>query len=110
MHTLERSAKGYGSCRKLKTLRFVTFLAPNLFPFYEFIAHHAGRQLGLSTELAVGSSYDELGSDAVDIAFVCGLPYVEMARAGEAQVEPLAAPVLRGQRFGGQAIRSEERR
>jgi phosphonate transport system substrate-binding protein len=40
----------------------------------------------------------------VDVAFVCGLPYVEMSRRGEAPVEPLAAPVLRGERFGGRAI------
>jgi phosphonate transport system substrate-binding protein len=85
-------------------LRFVTFLAPNLYPLYEFIAHHAGCRLGLPTELAVGSSYAQLSSQAVDVAFVCGLPYVELSRGGKAPVEPLAAPILRGERFGGRAI------
>ncbi len=104
MSPLRRTPAGHGSRRWPSALRFVTFLAPNLYPFYEFIAHHAGRQLGLLTELAVGSSYDELNSPAVDVAFVCGLPYVELSRAGEALLEPLAAPILRGKRFGGRAI------
>jgi phosphonate transport system substrate-binding protein len=104
MNILSRTPEGRGSRRRPSALRFVTFLAPNLYPLYEFIAHHAGRHLGLPTELAVGSSYAQLSSPAVDVAFVCGLAYVELARGGEAPVEPLAAPVLRGERFGGRAI------
>jgi phosphonate transport system substrate-binding protein len=104
MNALSRTAEGPGPCRRQTALRFVTFLAPNLYPFYEFIARQAGRGLGLPTELAVGSSYAELSGREVDVAFVCGLPYVELSRGGEAPVEPLAAPVLRGERFGGRAI------
>src|SRR5262249_2963025 len=104
MSVLSRIAEVGGSRRQQDSLRFVTFLAPNLFPLYEFITHHAERRLGLPTELAVGSSYAQLSCEAVDVAFVCGLPYVELARGGEAPVEPLAAPILRGERFGGRAI------
>jgi phosphonate transport system substrate-binding protein len=104
MRVFSRITEGAGSRRQQNSLRFVTFLAPNLFPFYEFITHHAGRRLGLPTELAVGSSYAQLSTEAVDVAFVCGLPYVELSRGGEAPVEPLAAPILRGGRFGGRAI------
>jgi phosphonate transport system substrate-binding protein len=85
-----------------RPLRFVTFLAPNLFPFYRFLARHLGDQVGHPTELVVGSSYDELGQ--ADVAFVCGLPYVEWARRGKSAVAPLAAPVLRGQRYGGRPV------
>jgi phosphonate transport system substrate-binding protein len=104
MDTLSRIAQRCGPRRRQNSLRFVTFLAPNLRPLYEFIARHAGRRLGLPTELAVGSSYAQLGSRAVDVAFVCGLPYVELSRGGEVPVEPLAAPILRGERFGGRTI------
>jgi phosphonate transport system substrate-binding protein len=104
MNALSRTAEGRGPCSWQNALRFVTFLAPNLYPFYDFIAHHAGRRLGLPTELAVGSSYAQLSSPVVDVAFVCGLPYVELSRSGEAPVEPLAAPILCGERFGGRAI------
>jgi phosphonate transport system substrate-binding protein len=104
MKVLRRIAEARDPCRWQNAIRFVTFLAPNLYPFYEFIAQHAGRELGLPTELAVGSSYALLNSQAVDVAFVCGLPYVELARGREAPVEPLAAPILCGERFGGRAI------
>jgi phosphonate transport system substrate-binding protein len=104
MSVLSRIAEVGGARRRQNSLRFATFLAPNLFPLYEFITHHAGRRLGLPTALAVGSSYAQLSSEAVDVAFVCGLAYVELARGGEAPVEPLAAPILRGERFGGRAI------
>src|SRR5262245_18378332 len=96
MNALSRTAEGRGPCRRQHALRFFTFLAPNLYPFYEFIAHHAGPRLGLSSVLAVGSSYAQLSGRRVDVAFVCGLPYVELARGGESLVEPLAAPILRG--------------
>jgi phosphonate transport system substrate-binding protein len=104
MSTLSPIVEARGTRRRQNALRFVTFLAPNLFPLYQFIALHAGRRIGLPTTLAVGSSYAELGSPEVDVAFVCGLPYVEMARGGQAPVEPLAAPVLRGDRFGGRPV------
>jgi phosphonate transport system substrate-binding protein len=104
MSVLSRIAEEDGSRCQQNSLRFVTFLAPILFPLYEFITYHAGRRLGLPTELAVGSSYAQLSTQEVDVAFVCGLPYVKMARSGEAPVEPLAAPILSGKRFGGRAI------
>src|SRR5262245_28394177 len=104
MSVLSRIAEEDGSRCQQNSLRFVTFLAPILFPLYQFITSHAGRRLGLPTELAVGSSYAQLSTQGVDVAFVCGLPYVEMTRSGEAPVEPLAAPILSGKRFGGRAI------
>lgn len=82
-----------------RTLRFATFLAPLIRPVYELIAAEAGRLLGLRTELRDGRSFDELGRDT-DVAFICGLPYVELAGL----VEPLAASVLRGERYGHRPI------
>ncbi len=84
-------------------LRFVTFLAPNLLDFYQFLTRYLAEKLGLPATLSVGSSYEEL-SDRADVAFVCGLAYVERARRGEAAVEPLAAPVLHGERYGGKPV------
>jgi phosphonate transport system substrate-binding protein len=104
MTVLSRIANDRGPRRQRNALRFVTFLAPILYPLYEFITRHAGRRLGLPTELAVGSSYAVLRTEAVDVAFVCGLPYVELSHGGDGPFEPLAAPVLRGERFGGRAI------
>lgn len=86
------------------TLRFVTFLAPSMLSVYRFISRYVARRLGCSTKLNVGSCYDQLTTE-VDVGFVCGLPYVEcnrwqMPRA----VEPIAAPVLCGERYAGKPI------
>src|SRR5262249_43496395 len=52
---------------------------------------------------SVGTDYAQLGGRS-DIAFVCGLPYVEHTRSGLAAIELLAAPVLSGPRYRGRPI------
>src|SRR5262245_18796395 len=84
-------------------LRFVTFLAPNMLSVYQFITRFVSDRLGLAAEFRVGVSYMQL-YDEVDVGFVCGLPYVQLTHGGEAPVEPVAAPVLEGNRYGGQPI------
>src|SRR5947207_11493460 len=87
---------------RANVLRCVTFLAPNLFWLYDYVARRLADAIGQRAKLVVGRSYAEL--PAADVAFVCGLPYVEATDAGRAAVEPLAAPVLRGERYGGRLI------
>jgi phosphonate transport system substrate-binding protein len=70
---------------------------------YKFIARFVGDRLGLPAEFQVGFSYRQL-CDEVDVGFVCGLPYIELTQQGEPPVEPLAAPVLEGDRYGGRPI------
>jgi phosphonate transport system substrate-binding protein len=84
-------------------LRFVTFLAPNMLSVYRFITRFVSDRLRLPAELQVGFSYTQL-YDEVDIGFICGLPYIQLAQRGDPPVEPLAAPVLEGDRYGGQPI------
>jgi phosphonate transport system substrate-binding protein len=86
-----------------RALRFATFLAPKMLPLYRFIVRRIGQQLGCPTELFVGTSYEQL-TTAADVSFVCGLPYVESRRRNGAAVEPLAAPVLEGGRYGARLI------
>jgi phosphonate transport system substrate-binding protein len=85
-----------------RSLRFATFLAPNLFPLYEFVARYVQARLGMATELVVGSSYERV-SEQADVSFLCGLAYIELRRMGE-PIEPIAAPVLHGMRYSGQPI------
>ena len=87
-----------------RTLRFATFLAPNMLPVYEFIAEHIGRHLNCRTTLMVGTAFDQFGSGEIDAGFICGLPYIELARQVPAPVELLAAPVISGARYGGRPI------
>lgn len=81
-------------------LRFVTFLAPNVLPVYQFITTWIGQRLGIETELLSADTHDQYDSLRPDIAFICGLPYVLMRRQAR-PVEALAAPVLIGERYGG---------
>ncbi len=85
-------------------LRFVTFLAPNMTGVYRFVADYVGRRLGRTTELSVGSSFDQFAAGEADVGFICGLPYVHLAREPHPPVELLAAPVLHGERYRDRPI------
>jgi phosphonate transport system substrate-binding protein len=98
-----RNGHGRTGCRSQPPLQLVTFLAPNLFWFYEFVGSYLAQKLGYPTEISVGTDYAQLSGRA-DIAFVCGLPYVEHIRLGAPRMEPLVAPVLRGKRYGHRPI------
>jgi len=85
-------------------LRFGTFLAPNMLPVYSAIAEAVGSRLGLSTELVVETDYENCRNDINDICFVCSLPYVMFEREGISPANPVAAPVLSGDRYGGKPV------
>jgi phosphonate transport system substrate-binding protein len=85
-------------------LRFATFLAPNMVPVYRFLADRIANRLGRPVELVVGSSFDQFERGEVDLGVICGLPYVWLAARHPPPVEPLAAPVLAGDRYGGRPV------
>lgn len=89
---------------KRQVIRFMTFLAPNMYPVYQAIADYVGRQLRCPTELSVGSSFDAFGRSEVEVGFICGLPYVQLTRNSDPPVQLLAAPVLQGERYRGLPI------
>jgi phosphonate transport system substrate-binding protein len=85
-------------------LRWVSFLAPNMAPVYQFVAKFVGDRLGYMTSFSVGRSFAEFESGAADIGFICGLPYVQLTRTAPSPVELLAAPVLYGNRYDDRPI------
>jgi phosphonate transport system substrate-binding protein len=85
-------------------LRFATFLAPNMAPVYRFLADRIADRLGRPVELVVGTSFGQFERGAVDMGVICGLPYVWLAARQPPPVEPLAAPVLAGDRYGGRPV------
>jgi phosphonate transport system substrate-binding protein len=85
-------------------LRFATFLAPNVLPVYRFLADRIAHRLGRPVELVVGTSFDQFQRGEADLGVLCGLPYVWLADRRPAPVEPLAAPVLAGERYGGHPV------
>ena len=85
-------------------LRIGTYLAPNILPLYELVADELGRRLGIPTQLVVETDYESCKRDENDVCFVCSLPYVMFERQGISPAEPVAAPVLRGERYAGAPV------
>jgi phosphate/phosphite/phosphonate ABC transporter binding protein len=85
-------------------LRFATFLAPNMLPVYRSLAERIGDRLGRPVELVVGTSFDQFERGEADLGVICGLSYVWLADRHPPPVEPLAAPVLAGERYGGRPV------
>jgi phosphonate transport system substrate-binding protein len=92
------------TARGKRPLRFATFLAPNMLPVYRFLAERIGEHLGRPVEFVVGTSFDQFEQGEADLGVICGLPYVWLADRHPSPVEPLAAPVLTGARYGSRPI------
>jgi phosphonate transport system substrate-binding protein len=75
-----------------------------MYPVYQYIAGYAAKKLGIETELFVGADFGQFARGEADIGYLCSLPYVDLARQDPSPVEPLAAPVLQGERYGGRPI------
>lgn len=85
-------------------LRVVSFLAPSVRPVYQFISNRIGQRLGRPVELLDADTHDQMPALQPDIAFICGLPYIQMMRQNPPPLRLLAAPVLRGTRYGGKPV------
>lgn len=83
----------------MQTIRFATYLAPNIYETYAYVAYYVEEKVGQPTTLAVGQSFNEIADGQVDVAFMCGLPYATMAESPTCPFELLAAPVLHGERY-----------
>ncbi len=89
-------------CGSRRPLQWASYLAPNLFWFYELVSRYLARKLHYPTTFSAGANYAQLGR--ADFAFVCGLAYVDLRDRAAIRMEPLVAPVLRGERYGGKPI------
>jgi phosphonate transport system substrate-binding protein len=68
------------------------------------VAEQVGAVTGRGARLVVGQNYDELLGGTVDVAFLCGWPYVRLVAQNPGQIELLAAPVLSGPRYQGKPV------
>lgn len=85
------------------TLRLVSYLAPNMFWFYKAVGAYLGRVLDVEIHI-VQSQYDPLEDpvllqDRLDIAFICGLPFIQLNRVFPGQLKAIVAPVMQGERY-----------
>lgn len=83
----------------MQTIRFATYLAPNIYDTYAYIADYVGEQIGRPTTLSVGQSFDQIARGQIDIAFMCGLPYATLSETSACPFQLLAAPILHGERY-----------
>src|SRR3990170_4843675 len=84
-------------------LRVASHLAPGVEPLYAFLAGYLADRVGRRPEFIVAESYERYLQDIDDVCFVCSIPYLLFADAGRIDMEVVAAPVLRGDRYGGGA-------
>lgn len=56
--------------RRMTTLRFTSFLAPNMFPVYQYIVEQVARRLGVAATLAVGETFAEFERGQADAGFL----------------------------------------
>jgi phosphonate transport system substrate-binding protein len=92
------------SRRRMKTLRFGSFLAPSLRHVYEAVAESVGMSVGLRTEFVVERSYESFRQDVNEVSFICGLAYIAYEQLGISSAVPIAAPIPSGTRYGQQPV------
>src|ERR1700694_2929387 len=61
---------------------------------YGDVAERVGRALGVPAQLIEGRGWEQLRDGSVDVAFLCGLPYVRLCGERPGMLRPLAAPIL----------------
>jgi len=89
-------------------LRIVSYLAPNLFWFYQAVAKALERCLEIDMEIVQGAldplDDPDLRGDRWDILFICGLPLMRFGQAAPHQINPLVAPVMQAERYGDRPV------
>jgi phosphonate transport system substrate-binding protein len=87
-----------------RVLRVASFLAPNALPAHRAAVDYLTRRLERPVRLVASSDPEDLVRGQVELAFLCGLPYVRLTAAWPGSITAIAAPVLRGTRYGGRPV------
>jgi phosphonate transport system substrate-binding protein len=91
-----------------QTFTFTTIQAPIQDFIIEDLARYLALRLGIPSQFVIEVSWQErerrIDSGEIDVAWICGLPYVIKADRGEPDIELLAAPVMAGERYQDQPI------
>ncbi|MBF2025641.1 MAG: PhnD/SsuA/transferrin family substrate-binding protein [Oscillatoriales cyanobacterium C42_A2020_001] len=94
--------------KDLSELHAVSYLAPNWFGFYQSVTDALARALSIDVQLRQGEC-DPLEdplllNDQLDLAFICGLPFIRHHQTNPHQLQVLAAPVMQAPRYGDRPI------
>jgi phosphonate transport system substrate-binding protein len=85
-------------------LVFANFLAPNMNPTYAYVAERVGTLVGRRGVLGEVADERLLVEGRIDVGFLCGLPYVRLARRPDRPIRALAAPIVDEPRYQGRPI------
>ena len=92
----------------MKLLRFTTIQAPNQDFIIGEVCAYVGARLGVETEFVIDLPWEDrarrLDAGLIEVAWICGLPYVERAGRSSPDLELLAAPVMAAERYLDQPI------
>lgn len=94
----------HGEVTSGEPIRVATHLAPSVLPAYAMATRRIGERLGRPAELVVAADYARCAADVDDVCFVCSIPYVLLAAEGRIQMAAVAAPILRGRRYGNAPV------
>lgn len=94
--------------KDLPTLQAVSYLASNWFRFYQAVTDALARSLLVNIQLQQGE-FDPLAdplllNDQLDLAFICGLPFIRHHQSKPHQLQVLAAPVMETSRYSDRPI------
>jgi phosphonate transport system substrate-binding protein len=96
------AGKGGETVRVAMSAAFVSEAGVHL---YKALTDYLGTQTGMPFEFVRGLGYDTINkmleSGAVDVGFVCGLPYVILHDRPQPAANLLAAPVMKDKRYEG---------
>lgn len=91
-----------------QTLSFTTIQAPNQAFIIHDLARYLAQRMGVVPRFINNLPWEErqvlIDSGEIDVAWICGLPYVVRADRGHPNIELLAAPVMAGERYNNRPI------
>lgn len=90
----------------MERLRMTTCMAPGMDDFCRQLTGYLASQLGQAIDFVIdldwAERYRQLDAGAIQIAWICGAPYV--VRRPQGQIALLAAPVWRGDHYSDQPV------
>jgi phosphonate transport system substrate-binding protein len=92
----------------MKALRIATLQAPNQESIVEQVSKYLENELKLPTRYIRGIPWQEserlLDRGEIELAWLCGLPYIQKVDQAKLEIELLAAPVMRNKRYRNKPI------
>lgn len=89
-------------------LKFTSCMAANADPVCRLLTDYLGQQLNLTTKFVDHLSWQarEQGFDrgAIQVCWMCGLPYIWRADRPNPGIELLVAPIMQGERYGDRPV------